>query len=180
MKIDVSAVTKANKFGSISHILVEVPIIENESRCLDESPIQISETVTETEISAAKDSFVYVSPSHVSEPRTVLPKPNKRNVLITTALPYVNNVPHLGNIIGCVLSADIFARYSRLAGYVTLYIGGTDEYGTATETKAISEGLSPQQICDKYFEIHNNIYRWFGIGFDNFGRTSAAEHKVLV
>lgn len=84
----------------------------------------------------------------------------------------------LGNIIGCVLSADIFARYCRLAGYTTLYIGGTDEYGTATETKALAEKLTPQEICDKYFDIHNNIYRWFGIGFDYFGRTSAAEHKV--
>lgn len=49
----------------------------------------------------------------------------------------MNNVPHLGNIIGCVLSADTFARYSRLRGYNTLYICGTDEYGTATEVKAI-------------------------------------------
>lgn len=178
MKIDVAAVTKSNKFGSLSQILVEIPVIENESRGLDDSPNHISETVTETELMTAKEAFVYAAPTNVAEPRTVLPKPNQRNVLITSALPYVNNVPHLGNIIGCVLSADIFARYSRLAGYTTLYIGGTDEYGTATETKALAEGLTPQQICDKYFEVHNNIYRWFGIGFDYFGRTSAAEHKT--
>ncbi len=49
--------------------------------------------------------------------------------MITSALPYVNNVPHLGNIIGCVLSADVFARYCRLRGYNTCYICGTDEYG---------------------------------------------------
>lgn len=178
MKIDVSAVSKGNKFGGIPHIRVEVPIIENESRGLDDSPSHISETITETEIDFAKSSFIYLEPVTVAEMKTILPKPNKRNVLVTSALPYVNNVPHLGNIIGCVLSADIFARYSRLAGYTTLYIGGTDEYGTATETKAIAENLTPQQICDKYFDIHNNIYRWFGIGFDYFGRTSAAEHKV--
>lgn len=178
MKIDVSAVSKANKFGGISHIRVEVPIIENESRGLDDSPSHISETITETELTFAKNSFVHVEPVKVSEPKTVLPKKNQRNVLVTSALPYVNNVPHLGNIIGSVLSADIFARYSRLAGYTTLYIGGTDEYGTATETKALAENLTPQQICDKYFDIHNSIYRWFGIGFDYFGRTSAAEHKV--
>ena len=59
----------------------------------------------------------------------------KRNVLITSALPYVNNVPHLGNIIGCVLSADVYARYCRSRGYNCIYICGTDEYGTATETK---------------------------------------------
>ena len=65
----------------------------------------------------------------------VLPVKGERNILITSALPYVNNVPHLGNIVGCVLSADVFARYSRLCGYNTLYICGTDEYGTQTETK---------------------------------------------
>ena len=65
----------------------------------------------------------------------VLPVKGERNVLITSALPYVNNVPHLGNIVGCVLSADVFARFCRLKGYNTLYICGTDEYGTQTETK---------------------------------------------
>ena len=54
---------------------------------------------------------------------------------ITSALPYVNNVPHLGNIIGCVLSADCYARFCRARGYNTVYVCGTDEYGTATETK---------------------------------------------
>jgi len=58
-----------------------------------------------------------------------------RKILVTSALPYVNNVPHLGNIIGCVLSADCYARYCRARGYNTIFICGTDEYGTATETK---------------------------------------------
>ena len=81
--------------------------------------------------------------------------------LITSALPYVNNVPHLGNIIGAVLSADVFARYCRSRGYETLYICATDEYGTATENKAREEGLSPQEICDKYHAIHRDIYKAF-------------------
>lgn len=178
LKIDIAAVSKANKFGGISHIQVEVPVVENESSGLNESPNHISETITDAELTFARESFVYVTAPKKAESRTILPKPNERNVLITSALPYVNNVPHLGNIIGCVLSADIFARYSRLAGYNTLYIAGTDEYGTATETKAIAENLTPQEICDKYFEIHNTIYRWFGIGFDYFGRTSSPKHKV--
>ena len=58
-----------------------------------------------------------------------------RNILITSALPYVNNVPHLGNIIGSVLSADCYSRYCRSRGYNCIYMCGTDEYGTATETK---------------------------------------------
>jgi methionyl-tRNA synthetase len=65
-------------------------------------------------------------------------------VLITSALPYVNNVPHLGNIIGCVLSADVFARYCRASGRKTLYVCGTDEYGTATEVKALAERVTPR------------------------------------
>ncbi|CAB3378031.1 Hypothetical predicted protein [Cloeon dipterum] len=109
----------------------------------------------------------------------VLPVKGKKNILITSALPYVNNVPHLGNIIGCVLSADVFARYCRARGHPTLYISGTDEYGTATETKAIAEGLTPKQICDKYHEIHSQVYKWFNIGFDHFGRTSH-EHQTEI
>lgn len=81
-------------------------------------------------------------------------------------------MPHLGNIIGSVLSADVHARYCRSRGYQTLFIGGTDEYGTATETKALAEGLSPREICDKYHAIHKKIYEWFNISFDHFGRTS--------
>ncbi len=92
--------------------------------------------------------------------------------LITSALPYVNNVPHLGNIIGCVLSADVYARFCRAKGYETLYVCGTDEYGTATENRAREEGLSPREICDKYFVIHRDIYEAFHISFDIFGRTS--------
>ena len=102
----------------------------------------------------------------------ILPKAGARNVLITSALPYVNNVPHLGNIIGCVLSADVFARYCRLMGYNTLYICGTDEYGTATEVKALEEGKTPKEICDYYHTIHKQIYDWFDCDFDNFGRTT--------
>ncbi len=100
-------------------------------------------------------------------------------ILITSALPYVNNVPHLGNIIGCVLSADVFARYCRSRGYDCLYVCGTDEYGTATEIKALEENLTPKQICDKYHEIHRRIYEWFGIKFDIFGRTSTERHTEI-
>ena len=109
----------------------------------------------------------------------VLPIKGERNVLITSALPYVNNVPHLGNIVGCVLSADVFARFCRLRGYNTLYVCGTDEYGTSTETKAIEEGLTPQQICDKYNALHTEIYQWFGIGFDKFGRTTTEKQTKI-
>ncbi|XP_053151072.1 methionine--tRNA ligase, cytoplasmic isoform X2 [Hemicordylus capensis] len=109
----------------------------------------------------------------------VMPVEGMKNILITSALPYVNNVPHLGNIIGCVLSADAFARYCRLRNWNTLYVCGTDEYGTATETKAMEEGLTPQQICDKYYAIHSQIYQWFNISFDYFGRTTTAHQTTI-
>ena len=99
--------------------------------------------------------------------------------LVTSALPYVNNVPHLGNLIQ-VLSADVFARFCRLRGYETLYVCGTDEYGTATETKALEEGVSPRELCDRFHAIHRDIYSWFGISFDKFGRTSTPRQTEIV
>src|SRR5208282_3472002 len=98
--------------------------------------------------------------------------------LVTSALPYVNNIPHLGNLIQ-VLSADVFARYCRLAGCETLYICGTDEYGTATETRALEEGITPRELCDRYHAIHRDIYTWFGISFDKFGRTSTERQTEI-
>ncbi|KDD74782.1 class I (M) tRNA synthetase, partial [Helicosporidium sp. ATCC 50920] len=115
--------------------------------------------------------FCPLSRTIIAPKQVPLPIPGKRNVLITSALPYVNNVPHLGNIIGCVLSADVFARYCRARQYNSIFVCGTDEYGTATETKALEEGVSCQEICDKYHELHKGIYEWFDISFDKFGRT---------
>ncbi|KAI0787724.1 methionyl-tRNA synthetase [Fomes fomentarius] len=110
---------------------------------------------------------------------TILPTDGEENVLVTSALPYCNNVPHLGNIIGSVLSADVFARYSRTRNRRTLYISGTDEYGTATETQALKEGLTPRELCDKYNALHVETYKWFELGFDLFGRTSTALHTEI-
>ncbi len=98
--------------------------------------------------------------------------------LITSALPYVNNVPHLGNLIQ-ILSADVFARFCRSRGYETLYVCGTDEYGTATETRAQEEHKTPRQLCDYYHALHKDIYRWFHIAFDHFGRTSTPQQTDI-
>ena len=99
--------------------------------------------------------------------------------LITSALPYVNNIPHLGNLTQ-VLSADVFARFCRSKGYETLYICGTDEYGTASETRALQEGVTPRELCDHYHAIHRDIYKWFNISFDYFGRTSTPLQTEIV
>ncbi|KAI1280497.1 Methionine--tRNA ligase, cytoplasmic [Halotydeus destructor] len=135
------------------------------------------EPTTASSIDELEEAFrqwsVAVEPKKPSSEK-VLPviDGKSENIIVTSALPYVNNVPHLGNIIGSVLSADVYARYCRLRGKNTIYICGTDEYGTATETKAIEEGLTPKQICDKYHKIHSDIYQWFNIKFDLFGRTT--------
>ncbi len=94
--------------------------------------------------------------------------------LITSALPYVNNIPHLGNLIQ-MLSADVFARFCRGRGYETLYVCGTDEYGTATETRAMEDNKTPRELCDYFYRQHDEIYQWFDIAFDKFGRTSNDE-----
>ncbi|KAI1486459.1 tRNA synthetases class I (M)-domain-containing protein [Biscogniauxia mediterranea] len=115
-----------------------------------------------------------------AQTQPVLPTPGQKSILITSALPYVNNVPHLGNIIGSVLSADVFARFCRARGLTTLFVCGSDEYGTATETKALSEGVDPATLCAKYHKIHKDIYDWFKIEFDVFGRTPTPQHTEIV
>nr|XP_046239190.1 methionine--tRNA ligase, cytoplasmic isoform X1 [Scatophagus argus] len=138
--------------------------------------------ISEEEMEAAALTWsrgLTAGPLATDRQHPILPQEGKRNLLVTSALPYVNNVPHLGNIIGCVLSADVFSRYSRLRGCNVLYVCGTDEYGTATENKAREEGLTPQQICDKYHAVHSSIYKWFQIDFDFFGRTTTKKQTEI-
>lgn len=70
-------------------------------------------------------------------------------------------------------------RFCKLRGYQTLYVCGTDEYGTTTETKALEEGVTPKQICDKYYKIHKDVYDWFLIDFDYFGRTTTNQQTQI-
>lgn len=110
--------------------------------------------------------------------KTTKSKSGKKKILVTSALPYVNNVPHLGNLV-CVVSADVYTKFLRLKKENVISVCGTDEHGTTTETKAIEEGLTPKEICDKYFKIHKQVYEWFGCDFDCFGRTSSkANHET--
>jgi methionyl-tRNA synthetase len=99
-------------------------------------------------------------------------------IIVTSALPYVNNVPHLGNLV-CVISADVYTRFMRLMKRHVISVLGTDEHGTTSETKAIEEGLTPKELCDKYFKIHKEIYEWFNNDYDCFGRTSSRENAEI-
>ncbi len=115
----------------------------------------------------------------MAAPKIILPEKGKNNILITSALPYVNNVPHLGNVVGSVLSADVFSRFSKLRDRPTLYICGTDEYGTATETKALETGQTPQDLCNEFHKKHKDVYDWFEIAFDYFGRTTTDKQTEI-
>ena len=99
-------------------------------------------------------------------------------ILVTAALPYVNNVPHLGTIVP-IISADAYARFLRLMEEDMIFVCGTDEHGTTTEVKAMEEGLTPRQICEKYFELQKGIYDWFECSFDCFGGSSSKENKDI-
>ncbi|EIJ89351.1 methionyl-tRNA synthetase [Nematocida parisii] len=99
--------------------------------------------------------------------------------IITAALPYVNNLPHLGNIVGSLLGADVYNRYCKMRGISTVFITGTDEYGTASEVSADKAGLSPQELCDINSARHKEVYDWFQINYDIFGRTSVDRHKEI-
>ena len=96
--------------------------------------------------------------------------------LITAALPYINNVPHLGHIVGSHLPADIFARFCRTKGYDTLFIGGTDEHGSTSEIAASEVGVDFETFGVKLHEEHKKIYDWFNISYDTFSRTPSKTH----
>lgn len=99
--------------------------------------------------------------------------------LITSALPYVNGLPHLGHLIGCHLPADVYARYLRQRGETVLFIDGTDEHGTPSEVGAAKEGMDVELYCKKYHDLHTEMYKGFNLSFDYFGRTSSEQNKEI-
>jgi methionyl-tRNA synthetase len=98
-----------------------------------------------------------------------------RRTIVTSALPYINGVKHLGNLVGSMLPADVYARFLRQRGEDVVYVCGTDEHGTPAELSAELEGLPVAEYCEKYWRIQRDIYERFAISFDVFGRTSAPE-----
>ncbi len=101
--------------------------------------------------------------------------------IITSAICYTNNIVHAGNIIGSVLSADVFSRYLKKSKPKDsiIFVGGTDDYGSATEVKAKELGITFKELCDKNVIIHKQIYDWFLIEFDCFSPTSQPNGEPL-
>jgi methionyl-tRNA synthetase len=95
---------------------------------------------------------------------------------ITTALPYTNGPIHIGHLAGVYVPADIYARYLRLTGNDVAFIGGSDEHGVPITIKAKNEGVSPQDVVDKYHAIIKKSFEDFGITYDNYSRTTAPIH----
>ncbi len=102
---------------------------------------------------------------------------NFKRTLITTALPYANGPVHIGHLAGVYVPADIYARYLRLCGKDVVMIGGSDEHGVPITIKAKNEGVTPQDIVDRYHNIIKDSFAGLGISFDIYSRTTSAMHK---
>ena len=100
--------------------------------------------------------------------------------MVASGWPYVNHTPHLGTLIGSILSADVVARYYRLKGEEVLYVTGSDEHGTPIEVEAVRRGTSPKQLADENHKSVVNLFKRWGIKFDNYTRTESTIHKEFV
>lgn len=100
-----------------------------------------------------------------------------KRTLVTTALPYANGPVHIGHLAGVYVPADIYARYLRLQGREVMLVGGSDEHGVPITIKARKEGVTPQDIVDRYHALIRDSFQEFGISFDVYGRTTSQTHR---
>jgi methionyl-tRNA synthetase len=98
---------------------------------------------------------------------------------VTAALIYANGPIHIGHVAGCYLPSDIYVRYLRAKGEDVLFVSGTDEHGVPITIKAKKEGVTPQEVVDKYHKIIKDSFAEFGINFDTYGRTTSPVHHEL-
>jgi len=101
-----------------------------------------------------------------------------KRYLITSALPYANGPVHIGHLAGVYVPSDIYTRYLRLKGYDVISVCGSDEHGVPITIKARKEGITPQQVVDRYHAIIEKSFRRLGMSFDIYSRTSSATHRV--
>ncbi len=99
--------------------------------------------------------------------------------LITSALPYINGIKHLGNMVGSMLPADVYSRYLRQRGHDVLYICATDEHGTPAELAAKEAGLPVAEFCARAHDQQKAVYDGFELSFDHFGRSSSPQNRVI-
>jgi methionyl-tRNA synthetase len=101
-------------------------------------------------------------------------------VLITSAWPYINVTPHLGNLVGSILSADVSARYYRLRGDDVMMVSGSDTHGTPIEVEAIKQGITPKELTDRNHAIVAELFHKWNASFDNYTSTESPMHKEFV
>ena len=101
-----------------------------------------------------------------------------KRTLITTALPYANGPVHIGHLAGVYVPADVYARFLRLNNEDVLLVGGSDEHGVPITIKAKAEGVTPQDIVDRYHNIIKDSFEKLGVSFDVYGRTTSATHRA--
>ena len=99
-----------------------------------------------------------------------------KRILVTTALPYANGPVHIGHLAGVYVPADIYVRYLRLQGRDVMFVGGSDEHGVPVTQRARKEGITPQQVVDRYHELIKKSFEEFGISYDVYSRTTSKTH----
>jgi methionyl-tRNA synthetase len=114
--------------------------------------------------------------SQAVETRTKIANKVNKRYTVTTALPYANGPVHIGHLAGVYVPADIYVRYLRMQGRNVVFIGGSDEHGVPVTIKARKEGITPQQLVDRYHNIIKKSFENFGISFDIYSRTSNEHH----
>ena len=99
-----------------------------------------------------------------------------KRTTVTSALPYANGPVHIGHLAGVYVPADIYVRYLRLKGEEVLFVGGSDEQGVPVTQRARKEGITPQDVVDRYHNIIKESFKEFGISFDVYSRTTSDVH----
>jgi len=100
-----------------------------------------------------------------------------KRYLVTAALPYANGPVHIGHLAGCYLPADIYVRYLRAQKRDVKFIGGSDEHGVPITIRALKEGITPQQVVDRYHALIKESMAQMGLSFDIYSRTSKCVHR---
>ena len=103
-------------------------------------------------------------------------KKNYKRTTVTAALPYANGGVHIGHLAGVYVPADIYVRYLRLLGKDVMFVGGSDEHGVPITIRARKEGITPQDVVDRYHEMIRKSFEEFGISFDVYSRTTSKTH----
>ena len=99
-----------------------------------------------------------------------------KRTTVTAALPYANGGVHIGHLAGVYVPADIYVRYLRLKKRDVIFIGGSDEHGVPITIRAKKEGITPQDVCDRYHKLIKDSFEEFGISFDIYSRTTSKTH----